>query len=83
MQKLPLAARCDNPGQNQLTSRKTALRCLSEEFFTLFRIFRDQKFPGRKEDSVRVPKRAAGHLGRSSSQISDSVSTQKHAGPSS
>ena len=36
-------------------------------------------FPGPKEDSVRDPRRAAGHLGRNSSQTSDRVSTTKRA----
>ena len=43
------------------------------------------KVPARRalhpEDSVRVPKRAAGHLGRSSSQTSDRVSTTRTCRP--
>ena len=34
----------------------------AKELFILFRNFRGLRFPDRKEDSVRVPKRAAGHL---------------------
>ena len=74
MQKRPLAARCKNPGQK---NPKVPARKL----FILFRNFRDLRFPGRKEYSVRVPKRAAGHLGRSSSQTSDRVSTTKTCRP--
>ena len=53
----------------------------AKELFILFRKFRGLRIPGRKEDSVRVPKRAAGHLARSSSQTSDRLSTTRTCRP--
>ena len=70
MQKRPLAARWRYPGQSQLATHRKARSCLPEELFILFRKFRGLRIPGHKEDSVRVPERAAGHLARSSSSTS-------------
>ena len=65
----------------KLATHRKARRCLPEELFILFRKPRGLRIPGHKKDSVRVPKRAAGYLARSCSEIFGRVSTTRTSRP--